>query len=109
MTITGKLGDVMKESIAGGAVLRPQPGARCFGIKPTLFDKVDIHVHVPEGATPKDGPSAGVGDGDLDRLGADRHPGPARRGDDRRGHAARPRAADRRPEGEAAGGAARRA
>jgi ATP-dependent Lon protease len=59
MTITGKLGDVMQESIqAAASYVR----SRCveFGIKPPVFEKKDIHIHVPEGATPKDGPSAGV-------------------------------------------------
>lgn len=60
MTITGKLGDVMTESIQA-AKSYVQSKAPEFGIKPTLFHKRDIHVHVPEGATPKDGPSAGVG------------------------------------------------
>lgn len=60
MTITGKLGDVMTESIQA-AKSYVQSKAPEFGIKPTLFSKRDIHVHVPEGATPKDGPSAGVG------------------------------------------------
>ena len=56
---TGKLGDVMKESIdAARSYARSR--ATAFGIKPPLFDRRDIHVHVPEGATPKDGPSAGV-------------------------------------------------
>ena len=59
MTVTGNLRDVMKESIsAANAYVRSH--AVDFGIHPTLFEKRDIHVHVPEGATPKDGPSAGV-------------------------------------------------
>ena len=59
MKITGKLGDVMQESVqAAHSYVRSR--AVAFGIKPTLFDSRDIHVHVPEGATPKDGPSAGV-------------------------------------------------
>jgi len=59
MTITGKLGDVMQESIqAANAFVRAR--ATQFGIEPPLFEKRDIHVHVPEGAVPKDGPSAGV-------------------------------------------------
>ena len=59
MTITGKLGDVMKESIQA-AKSYVQSRAVKFGIKPTMFVTKDIHVHVPEGAIPKDGPSAGV-------------------------------------------------
>ncbi len=56
---TGKLGDVMQESIqAAFSFVRAR--ATQYGIKPSVFDKRDIHVHVPEGATPKDGPSAGV-------------------------------------------------
>ena len=59
MTVTGNLRDVMKESIsAAAAYVRSR--AVAFGIEPPWFDKRDIHVHVPEGATPKDGPSAGV-------------------------------------------------
>ena len=59
MTVTGNLRDVMKESIqAANAYVRSR--AVDFGIPPPLFEKKDIHVHVPEGATPKDGPSAGV-------------------------------------------------
>ena len=60
MTITGKLGDVMTESIQAAKSF-VQSRATTFGILPPLFHKRDIHVHVPEGATPKDGPSAGVG------------------------------------------------
>ncbi len=60
MTITGKLGDVMTESIQAARSLVHARSTE-FGIIPPMFDKKDIHVHVPEGATPKDGPSAGVG------------------------------------------------
>jgi ATP-dependent Lon protease len=56
---TGKLGDVMQESVqAARSYVRSR--SVNFGIKPSVFEKRDIHVHVPEGATPKDGPSAGV-------------------------------------------------
>ncbi|GHD07562.1 endopeptidase La [Tianweitania populi] len=60
MTVTGNLKDVMKESISAAASY-VRSRAIDFGIEPPIFDKRDIHVHVPEGATPKDGPSAGVG------------------------------------------------
>src|SRR5438552_1137349 len=60
VTATGKLGDVMKESVqAAESFVKSRSLA--YGIKPPIFEKKDIHVHVPEGATPKDGPSAGVG------------------------------------------------
>ncbi len=59
MTVTGNLKDVMKESISAAASY-VRSRALDFGLKPPLFDTRDIHVHVPEGATPKDGPSAGI-------------------------------------------------
>jgi len=59
MTVTGNLRDVMKESISAAASY-VRSRAVDFGIEPPLFDRRDIHVHVPEGATPKDGPSAGI-------------------------------------------------
>ncbi|MBW8841811.1 MAG: AAA family ATPase, partial [Sphingomonadales bacterium] len=57
---TGKLGDVMKESVQA-AMSFVQARAPSYGIKPSLFARKDIHVHLPEGAVPKDGPSAGIG------------------------------------------------
>ena len=60
MTYTGQLGDVMKES-AIIALEYIKANGNKFGIKPTIFNQRDIHIHVPEGAIPKDGPSAGIG------------------------------------------------
>ena len=60
MQITGKLGDVMQESVkAAKSYVRSK--SLDFGIIPPIFEKKDFHIHVPEGATPKDGPSAGIG------------------------------------------------
>jgi ATP-dependent Lon protease len=60
MQITGKLGEVMQESIkAAKSFVRSK--SLDYGIIPPLFEKKDFHIHVPEGATPKDGPSAGIG------------------------------------------------
>jgi len=59
MTVTGNLKEVMKESISAAASY-VRARALTFGVKPPVFEKTDIHVHVPDGATPKDGPSAGV-------------------------------------------------
>ena len=57
---TGKLGDVMRESVQA-ALSFVKARAPSYGVKPSLFARKDIHIHLPEGATPKDGPSAGVG------------------------------------------------
>lgn len=59
MTVTGNLRDIMKESISAAASY-VRSKSLDFGIDPAIFEKQDIHVHVPEGATPKDGPSAGI-------------------------------------------------
>jgi ATP-dependent Lon protease len=60
MQITGKLGDVMQESVkAAKSFIRSK--SLSYGVIPPVFEKNDFHIHVPEGATPKDGPSAGIG------------------------------------------------
>lgn len=59
ITLTGSLGDVMRES-AQAALTYARANARGLGLEPSLFDKINIHIHVPDGATPKDGPSAGI-------------------------------------------------
>ena len=107
MTVTGNLKDVMKELISAAASY-VRSRAVDFGIEPPSFDKRDIHVHVPEGATPKDGPSAGVA---MATVIVSMLTGiPVRHDIAMTGEvtSARPGAADRRLEGEAAGGAARR-
>ena len=105
MSVTGNLRDVMKESIqAANAYVRSR--AHALGIPNSHFEKKDIHVHVPEGATPKDGPSAGVAMVTAIisiMTGIPRQEG---RGHDRRDHAARSGAAHRWTEGEDAGGTA---
>ena len=60
ITLTGSLGDVMRES-AQAALTYARANARKLGLSPDIFDKVNLHIHVPDGATPKDGPSAGIG------------------------------------------------
>lgn len=59
ITLTGSLGEVMRES-AQAAVSYARANARHLGLEPSVFDKVNLHIHVPDGATPKDGPSAGI-------------------------------------------------
>ena len=59
ITLTGSLGDVMQES-AQAALTYARANARALGLEPKMFDRVNIHIHVPDGATPKDGPSAGI-------------------------------------------------
>lgn len=58
--LTGSLGDVMRES-AQAALTYARANARALGLEPSIFDKINLHIHVPDGATPKDGPSAGIG------------------------------------------------
>ncbi len=60
ITLTGSLGDVMRES-AQAALTYARANARALGLDPAVFDKINLHIHVPDGATPKDGPSAGIG------------------------------------------------
>lgn len=79
---TGKLGDVMMESVQA-AESYVKSRAPSFGILPTAFAQTDIHVHVPEGATPKDGPSAGGRDGYVYRIRPDRNSGTQGHCDDR--------------------------
>ena len=78
LTITGQLGDVMKESAqAALSYVRGHAKELAPDLADDWFAEHDIHIHVPAGAVPKDGPSAGVGDGDRSRLADQRPPGRA--------------------------------
>jgi ATP-dependent Lon protease len=59
LELTGTLGDVMKES-AQAAVTYARSRSELFGLEPNFHEQIDVHIHIPEGATPKDGPSAGI-------------------------------------------------
>ncbi len=104
LELTGQLGDVMKES-AKIALSYVHAHATDFGIAEEAFENRLVHIHVPAGALPKDGPSAGVDDDHSARLAAHRPRGQAHRRDDRRDHAPGSRAADRGPQAEGARGA----
>ncbi len=99
LILTGQLGDVMKES-ARAALTYAATHADALHIPEDRLGSIEVHVHVPAGAIPKDGPSAGCAMAIGHRLGDVRPPGPPRHRHDRRDHPPRPRPADRRRQGE---------
>ena len=109
LTITGQLGDVMRESAqAALSWVRGHAPSSAPDLPDDWFATHDLHVHVPAGAVPKDGPSAGVAMATALASLVAAKPVRVGRRDDRRDHADRPGAADRRAEGEVAGRPARR-
>ncbi len=107
LILTGQLGDVMRES-AQAALSLVKNRAASLGIDPGVFEKSDIHIHVPAGATPKDGPSAGVAMFTALYLAVKRPHGVQRHRYDRRNQPARPGSAGRRHQGEGHGRRPRR-
>ncbi len=105
--ITGQIQDVMRESMQA-ALSWVRSNATSLGIDEDFLTKNDLHIHVPAGAIPKDGPSAGVTIATALVSLLDRAAGSTAAGHDRRDHAQRQRAADRRREGEVPGRKARR-
>ena len=107
LMLTGQLGEVMQES-AQAAVSYTRSHAQALGLNPQVFEKTDIHIHVPEGARAQRRPLGGRDDCGGARQRVHAAARSARRGDDGRDHAARARAAHRRPERKSAGRAPRR-
>ena len=108
LTLTGQLGDVMKESAHGGGLVPALALRASSGLPDDYFAKHDLHIHVPAGAVPKDGPSAGIAMATSIASLLTNHKVDSGPGDDGRDHAHRSSAADRRRQGEGARREARR-